>query len=117
MKYNYKYRNAEGEAAPYVLNHNGKKIINPTAEMYAEAGYLPYTPQLSEEEIAFQESEAEINRCREMLYKTDFIPLKSYEGYDCDTLYPNWKEKRAAWRARINEMEARISELKEGGEP
>lgn len=106
MRYNYKYRNSDGDTAPYVLELNGKKIINPTAEMYAEAGYYPYeAPAPSEAELAEQARLAEIEQCKEQLAATDYIALKSYEGYDCEVDHPHWREQRAALRARINELE------------
>ena len=110
MRYNYKFRNAEGKAAPYVLETNGRKIINPTAEMYAEAGYYPYeAPAPSEAELAEQARKAEIEVLKEQLAATDYIAIKAFEGYDVEVEHPNWREQRAALRARINELE--------GGEP
>ena len=107
MKYNYNYRNAEGKAAPYILELGDRIIINPKPDELAEAGYLPYTPpQPTEEEIAAQARLAEIEELKAKLAATDYRVMKAVEGYDCDTLYPNWKEERAAWRDRINELEA-----------
>jgi len=58
------------------------------------------------------ELECEIQDLQTELQKTDYINFKSNEGYDCDTLYPGWKEQRRAKRDRINELELLIKELK-----
>ena len=50
----------------------------------------------------------EVERIKQELSETDYIALKSIEGYDCDTLYPGWKAQRKALRDRINELEASV---------
>ena len=106
MRYNNKYRNHEGKAAPYVLTMGNLKVINPTPEQYAMAGYLPYTPpEPTAEEVSEQQRQAEIEHLKEQLAATDYIALKAVEGYDCDSLYPNWREERAELRKRINTLE------------
>ena len=47
----------------------------------------------------------EIKKREEELAKTDFIGHKAIEGYDCDTLYPGWKERRKQLRDEINAIE------------
>lgn len=87
---------------------NGNNIVyNPTQEQMESWGYELYVPQEyvpTTRDLA----EQEIGILREELYKTDYIPLKAIEGYDCDTLYPNWKATRKGFRDRINELEATI---------
>lgn len=103
MKYNYNYINNDGEAAPYILKSGDVQIINPTEEQYAGAGFYPYHP-----EATFLEPDpiiAEIVQLKQQLADTDYIALKYVEGYDCDELYPGWKEQRMAIRDRINELE------------
>ena len=67
---------------------DGRVILNPTKEQLQDAGWVEIQPyQPTEEELQQQAIQQEI------------------EGYDCDTLYPNWKEDRKALRDRINELE------------
>ena len=104
MRYNYKYKNEAGEYAPMTLKHNGHLYINPPATIYEEAGYSPI-PEPTEEELAIAEREREIQKLKDQLALTDYIALKAIEGYDCDELYPNWREERKALRDKINELE------------
>ena len=104
MKYNYNYKNNNNEFAPYILISGNYQIINPTPEQYANAGYFPYEhDSATHEEI--NPIKKEIDDIQKELAKTDYINFKYTEGYDCDTLYPGWKEKRKALRDRINELE------------
>lgn len=85
---------------------DGCVILNPTKEQLQEAGWIEIQPyQPSEEELQQQAIQQEIEDLKYQLSLTDYIALKSIEGYDCDTLYPNWKENRKALRDRINELE------------
>ena len=111
MRYNYNYRNAQGDYAPYVLHlQDGRKVINPTAAMYAEAGYLPYTPpQPTEEEIARQEALASIESLKAQLAESDYKVIKIAEcmaldlpaPYDVAALH----QERQAIRDQINALE------------
>lgn len=86
------------------IEHDGFVTYNPSHEDMLSWGYEIYTPVIvppSQSEIISQEIES----LKEELYKTDYIALKSIEGYDCDTLYPHWKEDRKKLRDRINELE------------
>ena len=50
---------------PCSIKHNGKKIFNPTAEQYLEAGYLPIeesTPEVVEGKVAVASYEIVDNR-------------------------------------------------------
>lgn len=85
---------------------NGCVVLNPTKEQLADAGWVEIQPyQPSEEELQQQAIQQEIEDLKYQLSLTDYIALKAIEGYDCDTLYPNWKEDRKALRDRINELE------------
>lgn len=85
---------------------DGCVILNPTREQLQEAGWREIQPyQPSEEELQQQAIQQEIEDLKYQLSLTDYIALKAIEGYDCDTLYPNWKENRKALRDRINELE------------
>ena len=116
MRYNYNYRNAQGDYAPYVLHlQDGRKVINPTAAMYAEAGYLPYTPpQPTEEEIARQEALASIESLKAQLAESDYKVIKIAEcmaldlpaPYDVAALH----QERQAIRDQINALEESINE-------
>lgn len=104
MKYNYNYKNKNGEYAPYILIVGDKQIINPTEEDYLNARYEYYElPEITNSVL--DEKRIEISQLIQQLQETDYILFKSLEGYDCDTLYPEWKEKRKALRDRINELE------------
>lgn len=85
---------------------DGRVILNPTKEQLQEAGWTKVQPyQPTEEELQQQAIQQEIEDLKYQLSQTDYIALKAIEGYDCDTLYPNWKENRKALRDRINELE------------
>ena len=114
MKLNYNYKNEDGEYAPYVLPlQDGRKVINPTAAMYAEAGYYPYTPpQPTEEELAKQSRKAEISDLRDRFAENEWKIIKTCEyrlvgkpdPYDTEALH----EERQALRDRINELEKEL---------
>ena len=53
---------------------------------------------------------------KKRLADTDYIALKSVEGYDVDTLYPDWKASRAALRDQINDLEAELESILNDGE-
>ena len=116
MRYNYNYKNEAGEYAPYVLHlQDGRKVINPTAAMYAEAGYLPYTPpQPTEEELERQEALASIESLKMQLAESDYKVIKIAEcaavgepsPYDAQALHI----ERQALRDQINALEESINE-------
>ena len=110
MKYNYNYKNERGEYAPKVLTlEDGRQVINPTEEMYAEAGYLPWTPpQPTDEEIAEQQRFSEIDDLKRQLFKSDFKAIKYAEGWISEEDYADIKAERQALRDRINELEEQI---------
>lgn len=116
MRYNYNYQNEQGEFAPYALPlADGRKVINPTAAMYAEAGYLPYTPpQPTEEELERQEALASIESLKAQLAESDYKVIKIAEcaavgaasPYDAQALHT----ERQALRDQINALEESINE-------
>ena len=111
MAYNNNYKNAQGDYAPYVLPlQDGRKVINPTAAMYAEAGYLPWTPpQPSESDMAEQERMASIESLKMQLAESDYKVIKVAEcaavgeaaPYDVAALH----RERQALRDQINALE------------
>lgn len=111
MRYNYKYKNDAGDYAPKVLTlDDGRQVINPTAAMYAEAGYYPYTPpQPSDAEVAEQERQASIESLKMQLAETDYKVIKVAEcaavgepaPYDVAVLH----QERQALRDQINALE------------
>lgn len=97
------------------IEHNGYITNNPTHEQMLNWGYELYTPdpQEEQEEIDIQDIKNQIKCYQDLLEDTDYIPLKSIEGYDCDTLYPGWRQQRCEWRDKINEYEEQLKELEE----
>ena len=85
---------------------DGRIIINPTPEMLADAGWTKVEPhQPSDEELAAMQRATEVENLKMQLAETDYIALKYIEGYDCDELYPDWKQHRKDLRDRINQLE------------
>ena len=106
MKYNYNYRDNEGNAAPTTLVLNGQQVLNPTAEMYAQCGYTPYeAPQPTEEELAEQARQARLAELHELLAESDYKAIKYAEGWISAADYAEVKAQRQAWRDEINELE------------
>lgn len=106
MTNNYNYRDKDGNPAPKFLMVNGCQVWNPTEQMYADAGYLPYTPPTpSAEEVAEMERVAEIERLKEQLAATDYKAIKHAEGWLTTEEYAPTKAQRQQWRERINELE------------
>ena len=106
MKYNYKYKNEAGKFAPYILEVGNAKIINPSAEQYAEAGFYPYTPpQPTEAEVAEGNRMAEIEALKAQLSESDYKAIKYAEGWITAEDYAPIKADRQALRDRINELE------------
>lgn len=90
---------------------NGCVILNPTAEMLAENGWVEVVPPTpSEEEIAQQEREQRIWELKDQLAQGDYKIIKCAEAqltnepmpYDVAELVA----ERNAMRAEINELEA-----------
>lgn len=97
------------------ISHNGYRIFNANDVDMIEWGYEKYTPPTNDVDDNVNDEayniELEIEDLKKQLQKTDYIPLKAIEGYDCDTIYPGWKEERKEIRDRINELEAQLAEL------
>ena len=65
---------------PCSIEHNGKKIYNPTAEQYLEAGYLPIEetkPKVVEGKVAVARYEIADNRIVQMWSYEEYIPMDS----------------------------------------
>ena len=58
------------------------------------------------------EIQGEINALKQLLSNSDYQAIKHSEGEMSEEKYAPIREKRAAWRKRINELEEQIS--KEG---
>ena len=114
MKYNYNYRDEQGNPAPKMLNIDGCQVWNPTAEQYAAHGYMPYTPPEpvppTDEEIAAMQRQARTEDLRKAIAKIDWKIIKTSEyrlvgkpdPYDTMALH----EERQALRDEINALEA-----------
>lgn len=87
---------------------NGEYIVyNPTQEQMEEWGYevyQPKTPSPTKEDEIIQR----IENLKQILANTDYIAIKSIEGYDCDSLYPGWRKQRADLRDEINNLEEQL---------
>ena len=99
---NYNYKNAQGEYAPAVLTIAGRKVINPTEQMYADAGYLPYTPPQPTEQDTKQQ---QIDELKALLQESDYKAIKFAEGWISEQDYEPTKQQRQQWRQQINELE------------
>lgn len=51
----------------------------------------------------------EINTLKQLLAQTDYQALKFSDGAMAEDEYAPVREKRAKWRARINELEAQLA--------
>jgi ABC-type Fe3+ transport system substrate-binding protein len=106
MKYNYNYRNENGEYAPKVLLVDGCEVHGASAAMYAAQGYYPYTPpEPTAEETAEQQRLARIDELRTLLAESDYKAIKYAEGWITAEDYAEVKAQRQAWRDEINELE------------
>lgn len=85
---------------------DGRVVLNPTAEMLAENGWVEVQPyQPTEEELAQQQREAEIWSLKEQLRESDYKAIKYAEGWITAEDYAPIKAQRQEWRERINELE------------
>ncbi len=95
------------------IDHDGFTTYNATDEMIRSWGYEPYEATTSDDPVT-QEKDRIQNRILELqrhLSETDYISLKYIEGYDCDALYPGWKQQRRELRDMINELEEQVLQL------
>lgn len=108
---NYNYRDKYGNPAPKFLKVNGCQVWNPTAQMYAEAGYLPYVPPTpTEEEVAERQRLARIDELKMLLQESDYKAIKYAEGWITAEDYAATKAERQAWREEINRLEGNSDE-------
>ncbi len=108
MKYDYNYKDEQGNYAPRVLVADGLQIINPTRAMYEAAGYhyveqVPQEP--TEEEVAEMERLNRIAELKQLLAESDYKAIKYAEGWLTAEEYSDTKAQRQAWRNEINELE------------
>lgn len=100
---NYDYIDANGRPAPNSIVWGGRRIANPSEAQLLAAGYRRREVQAS---APIDDTQARIDALKAELAATDYIALKAIEGYDCDSLYPDWKARRRALRDEINELES-----------
>ena len=93
----------------------GTTLYNGTESQMAALGYEVYVPQpyIESQESVIQK---QIDALKLELSETDYIAIKSIEGYECDLLYPGWKVKRANIRKQINDLEKDLNNLMENEE-
>ncbi len=96
-----------------IYSDSGKWLHLKGSDVYGRRfSTLPDVTADDFEEVDNPPSDEDLQRLREkreQLYReldaTDYIALKALEGYDCDTLYPGWREHRRALRDEINRLE------------
>lgn len=107
MKYNYQYRDSQGNPAPPYLMVGGCQVWNPSASLYIENGYLPYVPpEPTEEELAEQAKQARISELKMLLAESDYKAIKFAEGWLTGDEYAYAKAQRQEWRDEINQLES-----------
>ena len=109
-KYNFNYRDENGNPAPRFLVIDGCQVWNPTAAMYAAQGYYPFVPpaphEPTEEEIAEQQRLARIDELKALLAESDYKAIKYAEGWITENDYAATKAQRQDWRDEINQLES-----------
>ena len=98
---------------------DGCVILNPTKEQLQEAGYTLVVPeQPSENELARQMIQSQIEQLKYELQESDYKAIKYAEGWITAEDYAQTKAERQAKRESINALEARLQALdeEEGGE-
>lgn len=103
---NYNFIDNNGRPAPSSIVWGGRRIANPSEAQLLAAGYR--RREVQEYDSTEGQAQARIDALKAELQATDYIALKAIEGYDCDTLYPNWKAHRRALRDQINELESEV---------
>ena len=107
MKLNYNYQDDNGQYAPRVLAANGMQVINPTEQMYIDAGYHKVVTQPpTEEQLAEMQRQARIAELKQLLAESDYKAIKFAEGWITPEDYADTKAQRQAWRVEINELES-----------
>ena len=102
---NNEFVDKNGRPAPSSIVWGGRRIANPSEAQLLAAGYRRREAQAS---APFDDTQARIDALKAELQATDYIALKAIEGYDCDSLYPDWKARRRALRDQINELESEV---------
>lgn len=90
------------------FNHDNYITFNPTPEQLQEWGYEEYIPEQIETDETILNLKNQIKDLEKQIASTDYILFKSMEGYDCDVLYPNWKQNRRQLREQINQLEKEL---------
>lgn len=105
------YTNGTTTISGKQIDINGCVVLNPTAEMLAENGWVEVVPPTpTEEELARQQREQRIWELKDQLAQGDYKIIKCAEAqltgepmpYDIEALVA----ERNAMRAEINELEA-----------
>lgn len=105
------YTNGTETISGKCITIDGCVVLNPTAEMLAEQGWVEVVPPTpTEEEIAAQQREARIWELKDLLAQGDYKIIKCAEAqltgepmpYDVAELVA----ERNAYRAEINALEA-----------
>ena len=95
---------------------DGRVILNPTKEQLQEAGYSLVEPeQPSDNELARQEIQSQIEQLKYELQQSDYKAIKFAEGWITAEDYAQIRAERQAKRESINALEAQLQALEEGG--
>ena len=105
------YTNGTTTISGKSITVDGCVVLNPTAEMLAEQGWVEVVPPTpTEEEIAAQQREARILELKDLLAQGDYKIIKCAEAQLTGEPMPyNVAElvaERNAYRAEINALEA-----------
>ena len=103
---NYEFIDNQGRPAPSSIVWGGRRIANPSEAQLLAVGYR--RREVQEYDSTEGQAQAQIDALKAELQATDYIALKAIEGYDCDSIYPNWKARRRALRDQINELESEV---------
>ena len=103
---NYNYIDNNGRPAPSSIVWGGRRIANPSEAQLLAAGY--HKREVSQASAPIDDTQARIDALKAELQATDYIALKAIEGYDCDSIYPDWKARRRALRDEINALESEV---------
>ena len=103
-----------------VIELNGRQVSNPTAEMIAEAGWLPYTPPVIPPQPQMEPDYTAVMEAVKKMLSTETEALSDEDALDVAALFPTLASKvgksvnageRLWWDGRLWKTTQYISEL------